>query len=214
MAQTILLDTNVVGRSQPFAVPGGNPVRSIQVSVAAQSWCGVTVKLYGCNDIRYPVEILTVTINASANQDTEVVEDNSQFAFYYAEVTAIYGTQARASVVMSGRGTPITPVTLIRDVTSAQTGPMTNVPTIQDRADNIRSFHATVTRSFGPVSAVVEIYGCNDARFPVLIGTIRLDSTGTQATDWMMDDTPFEFYQAKVVNMVGSGGVVSVVAGF
>jgi hypothetical protein len=139
MSQTILLDTSVIGRGQPFAVPGGNPMRSIQISIAGMSWVGCAVKLYGCNDLRYPVELFTANLGGTSSIDSDVFEDNSQFAFYYAEITTIWGTSARVTVAMSARGTVITPVVLLRDVGTASVGPMINAPTIQDRQDNIRS---------------------------------------------------------------------------
>lgn len=63
----------------------------------------------------------------------------------------------------------------------------------------------------GSVSATVQIWGFNDARFPELIATITLSGTN-RASESFMDSFPWEFYRADVTAISGTGANVSVAA--
>lgn len=75
---------------------------------------------------------------------------------------------------------------------------------------NQRSVQASVAGT-GAVSATVDIFGANDIRFPIKIGTITLTGTGT-ASDALQDSFPWEYYFANVTAISGTGAAVSVVA--
>lgn len=101
MTQLILLnDTSVLGKSKALPINGHGGMRSIQTSVYGTGAVAASVRIYGANDLRYPVEICTVPLSGNG-QFTDVVKDSLPFTYYIAELLSISGTAARVSVVAS-----------------------------------------------------------------------------------------------------------------
>lgn len=98
---------------------------------------------------------------------------------------------------------------LILAIDATTTGKRPVVPVRDTRRVTMRSIQASV-EGVGAVNAVVKVYGCNDARFPIEVMTITLSGTNT-ATDASADSFPWEHYIADVVS-VSAGACVSVVA--
>jgi hypothetical protein len=87
-------------------------------------------------------------------------------------------------------------VALIADITVPTVGPW------KDGLPLYKSIQASVTNGG---SAVVNIEACNNALFPILLGTLTL-SAGTPS-DFILSDTPWVDIRANVISV--SGGVVS-----
>lgn len=75
-------------------------MRNIHAVVKGEGAVSATVRLYGCNDPRYPVEILTFTLSGNGTV-SDSAKDNFPFEFYQAEVVAISGVGARVSLIAS-----------------------------------------------------------------------------------------------------------------
>lgn len=102
----------------------------------------------------------------------------------------------------------MTPFNILLDATVTGFGSNVSSP-LPSAGVSTRSFQAAV-EGVNP-AAVVRVYGCNDGRFPILIGTITLSATGTTyATDVLSDDTPFEVYAGEVVSL-SAGAKVSLI---
>lgn len=101
-------------------------------------------------------------------------------------------------------------VNLITDLTAAGKG--TLVPRGDTQEDTgIRSFQFGVVGT-GALAAVVRVYGMNDGRFPTLVMTSTL-SGSDMVTDAEQDDFQWEYYQAEVVSLSGTGARVTVIMG-
>lgn len=104
MTQVVLMrdqGTTGLGKTVP-AVDSSNPSgrRSIQVGVAGTGAVSATVKIYGCNDGRFLVNVMTITVSGT-NSATDAAQDDFPWEYYVAEVTAVSGTGALVSVTAS-----------------------------------------------------------------------------------------------------------------
>lgn len=94
MQLNIARDRRTTGRSNPVSVPNqsarASGLRSIQISVEAPAGpVSATVKLFGCNDGRYPIELATFNLSASGTWDTDVFADESHCEQYLIEVVSL-----------------------------------------------------------------------------------------------------------------------------
>ena len=104
MTQLVLLDGVGAGsRSKPIPIidnTAASGYRSIQATVTGVGAVSATVVIYGCNDKRYPKEILRFGL-AGDTVATDMAKDNMPFEFYIADVETLDGTAANVSVVAS-----------------------------------------------------------------------------------------------------------------
>lgn len=100
--KTIAKDVGVVGVSDwvscgDAAETGG--IRSIQAGIVGAGVISATIRISGCNDIRFPVTVADFTLSGSG-RDTDAVELTFPWEYYRAEVTAISGTGALVTATM------------------------------------------------------------------------------------------------------------------
>lgn len=92
-----------VGKSQLHKLSESNyqaGMRTIHAVVKGEGAVGATVRIYGCNDSRYPVEILTFTL-AGNGTVSDSAKENMPFEYYQAEIIGINGVAARVSVIVN-----------------------------------------------------------------------------------------------------------------
>ena len=106
MTQLIIAtDRTDLGRSAAVSVPNqsarASGQRSIQISVEAeQGPVSATVRLLGCNDGRFPIELAVFTLSSSGTWDTDVFADDSHCEQYLIDVVS-RSANARISAVGS-----------------------------------------------------------------------------------------------------------------
>ena len=89
----IARDVLALGKTAPTSVPTqstrANGLRSIQISVEADAGpVAATVKLLGCNDGRYPIEMATFELSSADAWATDVFPDASHCDQYLIDVVS------------------------------------------------------------------------------------------------------------------------------
>lgn len=96
---TLLKDVTapVKGAVQPSSEAAFNGTVSFQAGVSGTGAVAAQVKIYGCNDARYPQLILTLDLSGAITV-SEADRDDFPWAFYQAEVVSLSGLGAAVSV--------------------------------------------------------------------------------------------------------------------
>lgn len=104
MTQIVLVDR--IGKEyQTEAIPiidqsALSGMRSVQATVEGQGAVSAVVIVYGCNDKRYPIEVMRFTLTGS-NLVSDFGKDNMPFEYYIVKIQNITGTGAVVSVAAS-----------------------------------------------------------------------------------------------------------------
>lgn len=100
----ILMDKTGTGKGPLRNIPNVptryNDTRSIQATVEGPAPVSATVKIYTCNDGRFPVEIAQFSLSSTGTVASEIFADDTSCEVYMAEVIAV-SANAKVSVVGS-----------------------------------------------------------------------------------------------------------------
>lgn len=96
---TLLKDATApaLGAVQPSSESAFNGTVSFQAGVSGTGAVAAQVKIYGCNDARYPQLIFTLDLSG-VTVAAEADRDDFPWAFYQAEVVSVSGLGAMVSV--------------------------------------------------------------------------------------------------------------------
>lgn len=99
---TLMSDRGAVG-VEPWQASGDTGetggIRSVQAGLLGTGAVTATIRISGCNDGRFPMSVVDFTLSGT-NSATDAAEVSFPWEFFRAEVIAINGTSARASVAM------------------------------------------------------------------------------------------------------------------